>query len=77
MGKFDKFKNILKTGSTVGSILTGGRAKSVLDIVNQTIEDKTDPKNEQALRDIAEINDAQTDVLRDHEARLKKLEARL
>lgn len=76
MGSLDKLKKILKTGTSIGGIFTQGKTKSVLDLVNQTIDDDAEPKNDQALRDLAEVNDAQTEVLCDHEARLRRLEAR-
>lgn len=74
-----KIKDIvkaIKSGAQIGSLVTGGKTKSVLDIVNGTIENKDDAENQQALRDLALVNDAQTEVLTDHEARLRKLEAR-
>lgn len=72
-----KLKDIvkaIKAGAQIGSLVTGGKAKSVLDIVNTTISSDRDPANEQALRDLALVNDAQTEVLTDHEARLRRLE---
>lgn len=77
IGNLDKLRKILKTGASVGSIFTKGKTKSVLDIVNQTIDDDSEPKNETALRDLAEVNDAQTEVLSDHETRLRDIERRL
>ncbi len=73
----DKLKKLLKPGLKIGSLFAPGVVGSVLDIVGKTIDDENDPKNEQALRNLAQVNDAQTEVLTDHDARLAAIERKL
>lgn len=54
MSKFDKFKDIFKIGSAVGKPFLPGAAGSILDIVNNSIEDKDDPANAAASKALAE-----------------------
>lgn len=72
-----KITNILKKGLDIGSVLTGGKVKSIIDIVNGGIANHNDPQNIQPLKDLAESNEAQNQVLINHEQRLRALEARL
>ena len=72
-----KITNILKKGLDIGSVLTGGKVKSILDIVNQGIANNADPNNIQPLKDLAESNEAQNTVLINHEQRLRAIEAKL
>lgn len=74
MGNLDKLKKIGKIGAGLGSIFAKGKVKSVLDLVKLSIGDADDPRNENGLRDMAQVVDVHTDVLTDHEARLNKLE---
>lgn len=76
MKGFD-LKSILKTGVSFGSVLTGGKAKSILDIVNSNILDDTDPHNEGALKELAEQYEAAKEVLINHEQRLRAIEKKL
>ncbi|HEX9963107.1 MAG TPA: hypothetical protein VGB00_19390 [Pyrinomonadaceae bacterium] len=72
--KFKDLKKIIKTGAAVGSIITGGKTKSVLDMVNETIDNPQDENNVQAFKDLAETDGAIIEVLKEHEKRLKALE---
>lgn len=76
MSKLDKLKQIAKIGVPIAGPIFGGKFGSVLDAVNNTINNPNKP-NENALRDLAEVNDAQTQVLTEHEDRLRKIEAKL
>lgn len=76
MSKIDKLKQALKIGAGIGSILAGGRVGSILDVVNKTINNDDDPKNVEALRDLAKVNDAQTAAIIELDERLKKLEGK-
>jgi len=70
-------KSIIKTGVNIGSILTGGKTKSILDIVNNGILNEKDVHNDQPLKDLAEVNDSQNEVLVNHEQRLRAIEVKL
>lgn len=70
-------KSIIKTGVNIGSVLTGGKTKSILDIVNNGILNEKDVYNAEPLREIAESNDAQNEVLVNHEQRLRAIEVKL
>ncbi len=74
MSKLDKILNFARIGASVGGLLAKGKAKSVLDIVNRGIADKGDPANEAPLRALGEVVDALTEVARDHESRIARLE---
>lgn len=61
IGKF------LKLGSNVAKVFLPGGAGVIIDIVNQSIDDKGDPNNEAALKALAET---QAEIIE----RLQKLE---
>lgn len=74
-----KLKDILKgikIGSGIGKTFLPGGVGKVLDIVNQNISDDADPQNEGALKHLAEVDDEIIEALKDHERRLKALEAK-
>ncbi len=76
-GKLDKLKQIAKIGIPIaGSIFSGGKAGTILDIVNHTINNPSEP-NETALKHLAEVDDALTQVASDHEERIRAIEAKL
>lgn len=78
MGKLDKLKKVLNFGLPIaGSFLGVGKAKDILGIVTKGIEDPDEPNNESALKHLAEVADAQTEVLTEHEERIRALEAKL
>ena len=72
-----KITNILKKGLDIGSVLTGGKVKSIIDIVSGGIANNADPNNIQPLKDLAESNENQNQVLINHEQRLRAVEAKL
>ena len=72
-----KITNILKKGLDIGSVLTGGKVKSIIEIVNGGILNPKDELNIQPLKDLAEVNESQNEVLINHEQRLRAIEAEL
>jgi hypothetical protein len=75
--KGPKIKDIVKgvrIGSEIGKMFLPGAAGSILDKVNKVIGDNGDPKNEAALRHLADVDDQLVQVLKEHEARLRALE---
>lgn len=81
-----KIKDILKAvriGTSVGKVILPGGVGKVLDVVNESIDNKKDPSNEEALRVLAEVNDEQTQAILalherqlDMQKRLDKLEGK-
>lgn len=81
-----KIKDILKgvkIGTSVGKVVLPGGAGKILDVVNQSINDKNDPHNEQALKALAEqikemakINNEQTEAILALHQRVNELEGR-
>jgi hypothetical protein len=83
MSKFDKITKIIKIGSGVAKPFVPGSIGDLLDVVNKGLADETDPANEKVLKEMAKVNDAQTEAIiaistrQDAlEARVKKLEGR-
>lgn len=75
MKKIDLGK-LLKIGLGVGKTLAPGAVGSVLDVVSANIDDKADPANESALKNLAETDDAQNKAILALHERLKILEAK-
>lgn len=82
MSKLDKLEKVVtsryaKMGLGVLDLLAGGKAKAITQIVKAGIADKSDPSNEITLETLGEVNDAQTEVLREHQAQLAAFETRI
>lgn len=69
-----KWKDLLKIGTGVGKVVLPKPAGSILDAVNNSINDESDPANSQGLRELARVNDEQTEAILALHERLKRLE---
>lgn len=69
-------KGILRTAIGIGGLFAPKGVTPILDIVSKNILDEKDPQNEESLKYFAESIDQLTEVARNHEARLRKLEAK-
>lgn len=76
--KLDKLKDLARIGLEIGIQIPGSaRVRRVADLIKRGIADKSDPDNENSLRVLGAVNDAQTEVLQDHEDRLREIEKEL
>lgn len=71
-----KIKDIIKMGTGIGKVFLPGAAGSVLDAVNKSISDTSDPANVNALRELARVNDEQSAAILVLHERITKLEAK-
>ena len=69
--------DILHIGLGIGKALAPGSVGSILDVVSDGIDDKNDPANEGALKNLAETDDAQNKAILAMHERLKKVEEHL
>ena len=58
MSKWGKVKSVLKLGTPLAKPILPGGIGSILDIVNEGLEDSDDPQNEQAIAALAVALDA-------------------
>jgi hypothetical protein len=79
MGTLDKLKKIGKIAIPIATtfIPFGGKAKSVIDIIKNNIDDEKDPQNQLSLKVLGEVTDVHTEVLTEHEQEIRKIKARL
>ena len=70
-------KDLLKIGLGVGSMFAPGAAKPILDLVNKSIGDDSDPANVAALRTLAQANEDEDAAIRVLHERLSRCEAKL
>lgn len=84
MGKFSKFKDILKIGTAVAKPFAPGAVGTALSAVNAALADAPGSTNaEEALKTLAKDNDEQTEAIlallahvKKQDDRIAKLEAR-
>jgi hypothetical protein len=76
MGKLTDILKVVKVGLPVAKVFVPGGVGQVLDVVNKSIADDSDPANEEALRTLAKVNDEQTEAILALHARVKKLEGK-
>jgi hypothetical protein len=74
--KRDIFK-IVKIGTGIAKVFVPGGVGKILDVVNDNIEDESDPANTESLKALAEVNDEQTEAIFALHTRLKTLEDKL
>lgn len=72
----DIFKAV-KIGTSIGSVVLPGGVGKVLDVVTKSIDEKdTSTSLADALKEMAAINDQQTEAILALHERVKKLEAK-
>lgn len=69
-----KFARILKMGSGIAKPFIPGGASSILDIVNQSIDDKGDEGNTKGLKALAEEVEEMSQAILVLNSRLERLE---
>lgn len=69
-------KSILRTAIGIGGLFAPKGVTPILDIVSKNILDEKDPQNTESLKHLAESIEELVEVARNHEARLRKLEAK-